>query len=80
MNCSSSLKLMGLSSTINTLMGGTFPSSRPACCSFGGGGGSPLMVFVLVACDWPLGPCFFFLVERPGSGELVLLGGVMLGL
>lgn len=73
MNCSSNLKLMTLSSTIKTLIGGTCPSSNPVGVSFGGGG-SPLIDLADRCCD-----VLFFLVDRPGCGELVLFGGVMLG-
>src|SRR5271170_246324 len=40
MNCSSSLRLITLSSTMRTFIGGTVPSRRPAVAGRGGGGGS----------------------------------------
>jgi len=64
---------MTLSSTIKTLIGGTWSLSSPAEASFGGGG-SPLMVLAECCCE-----VLFFLTDLPARGELALFGGVMLG-
>lgn len=74
MKASSNFRLMTLSSTSNTLMGGTVPSNKAADAGLvEGGGGSPLAERFVTGF-------FLFLCFCPGRGDDTRFGGLIEGL